>query len=173
MFLCSLNGSSEPVDPLSHDDVIKWKHFPRYWPFVREFTGHRWIPLTKASDAGLWCFLWSAPKQTVGKRNRYAGDLRRHHAHYDVIVMICLLPLPGPWGSSIYSRGCWCCSQWFSSYWGHRFKSTSVVRLPMKTSRSSLTWVTFTHIWHASNRNPTKSRILEIACHDIWCPLKL
>ena len=22
-----------------HDDVIKWKHFPRYWPFVREFTG--------------------------------------------------------------------------------------------------------------------------------------
>ena len=20
-------------------DVIKWKHFPRYWPFVREFTG--------------------------------------------------------------------------------------------------------------------------------------
>ena len=29
-----------------HDDVIKWKRFPRYWPFVRE-TGHRWIPLTK------------------------------------------------------------------------------------------------------------------------------
>ena len=20
--------------PASHDDVIKWKHFPRYWPFV-------------------------------------------------------------------------------------------------------------------------------------------
>ena len=19
----------------NHDDVIKWKHFPRYWPFVR------------------------------------------------------------------------------------------------------------------------------------------
>ena len=24
---------------LMHDDVIKWKHFPRNWPFVREFTG--------------------------------------------------------------------------------------------------------------------------------------
>ena len=24
-----------------------------------EFTGHRWIPHTKASDAELWCFLWS------------------------------------------------------------------------------------------------------------------
>ena len=27
-----------------------------------EFTGHRWIPGTKASDAELWCFLWSAPE---------------------------------------------------------------------------------------------------------------
>ena len=25
-----------------------------------EFTGTRWIPRTKASDAELWCFLWSA-----------------------------------------------------------------------------------------------------------------
>ena len=39
-----------------HDDVIKWKYFPRYWPFVRGM----WIPRTKASDAELWYFLWSA-----------------------------------------------------------------------------------------------------------------
>ena len=31
----------------SHNDVIKWKHFPRYWPLCREFTGDRWIPHTK------------------------------------------------------------------------------------------------------------------------------
>ena len=37
-----------------HDDLIKWKRFPRYGP--------RWIPRTKASDAELWCFLWSAPE---------------------------------------------------------------------------------------------------------------
>ena len=30
-----------------------------------EFTGHRWIPLTKASDAELWCLLWSGPEWTV------------------------------------------------------------------------------------------------------------
>ena len=48
-----------------HDDFIKWKHFPRYWPFVRGTTDHRWIPLTKASDAELWYFLWSAFEQTV------------------------------------------------------------------------------------------------------------
>ena len=29
-----------------------------------EFTGHRWIPRTKASDVELWCFLWSAPEPT-------------------------------------------------------------------------------------------------------------
>ena len=30
-------------------------------PLCGEFTGLRWIPQTKASDAELWCFLWSAP----------------------------------------------------------------------------------------------------------------
>ena len=30
-----------------------------------EFTGHRWIPRTKASGAELWCFLWSAPEWTI------------------------------------------------------------------------------------------------------------
>ena len=29
-----------------------------------EFTGRRWISRTKASDAELWCFLWSAPEWT-------------------------------------------------------------------------------------------------------------
>ena len=44
---------------ISHDDVIKWKHFLRNWPF------DQWIPRTKASDTELWCILWSAPEQTV------------------------------------------------------------------------------------------------------------
>ena len=30
-----------------------------------ESIGHRWIPLMKASDVELWCFLWSVPEQTV------------------------------------------------------------------------------------------------------------
>ena len=44
----------------THDDVIKWKQFPRNWPFVRGIHRSRWIPHTKASDAELWCLLWSA-----------------------------------------------------------------------------------------------------------------
>ena len=43
----------------SHDDVIKWRHFPRHWPFVRGIHRPRWIPRTKASDAELWCILCS------------------------------------------------------------------------------------------------------------------
>ena len=57
---------------LIHDDVIKWKHFLCYWPFVwgihrspENSTGHRWIPRTKASDMGFWYFLWSAAESTV------------------------------------------------------------------------------------------------------------
>ena len=53
-----------------------------------EFTGHRWNPRTMVSGAELWCFLWSAPWIDGWVNNREAGDLRRHCAHYDVIVMV-------------------------------------------------------------------------------------
>ena len=33
-------------------------------PMCEEYTGHRWFPLTKANDAEILCFLWSAPEQT-------------------------------------------------------------------------------------------------------------
>ena len=69
-----------------HDDVIKWKHFPCYWPFVWEI--HR-SPRTKAIDSELWCFRWSAPEQPVLSgwvSNRDGGDLTS--AYYDVTVMI-------------------------------------------------------------------------------------
>ena len=41
-------GSLGTDDNCIHDDVIKWKHFPRYWPFVRGIhwspVNSRWIP---------------------------------------------------------------------------------------------------------------------------------
>ena len=45
-----------------HDNVIKWKHFPRYWPFVRGI--HR-SPVNsphKGQWRGALMFLWSAPE---------------------------------------------------------------------------------------------------------------
>ena len=61
--MCRITQSRMKRTKYRHDDVIRWKDFPRYWPFVRGI--HRWIPLTNAIDAELWCFLWSAPEQTV------------------------------------------------------------------------------------------------------------
>ena len=61
----------------NHNDVIKWKLFCVTGPCVGEtffallalcageFTGHRWVPCTQASDAELWCFLWFALEPTV------------------------------------------------------------------------------------------------------------
>ena len=66
-----------------HDDVIKWKHFPRYSPFVRGTTGHRWIPLCGALMFSLIC-AWT--NRWVNNRN--SGYLRRHHAHFDITVMV-------------------------------------------------------------------------------------
>ena len=37
-----------------------WNIFHVTGSLCGEFTGHRWIPRTKASDAGLWSFLWTA-----------------------------------------------------------------------------------------------------------------
>ena len=66
-----------------HDDVTIWKHFTRHWSFVRGI--HRWIFLTKASDAEFWYFLWSATSSWAN--NGDVGDLRRQRTHYDVTVM--------------------------------------------------------------------------------------
>ena len=74
-----------------HDTCQIWKWFTMTssngnifrvtGPLWGEFTGHRWIPLTKASDTELWCFLWSAPWMNGSVNNREADNLRRHRAH--------------------------------------------------------------------------------------------
>ena len=70
-----------------HDDVIKWKHFPCYRPFVRGIrrssvnSSHKgqWRGVSIISLICAWINRWV--------NNREAGDLRHHRAHYDVIVM--------------------------------------------------------------------------------------
>ena len=71
-----------------HDGVIKWKYFPRYWPFVRGIhrspvnSPHKgqWNGALSFSLNCVWINSWA--------NNRETGDLRSHHAHYDVIVMV-------------------------------------------------------------------------------------
>ena len=64
-----------------HDDVIKWKHFPRYWPFVRVNFPH------KGQWRGALMFTLICARKNGWVNNGEAGDLRRYLAHYDVIVM--------------------------------------------------------------------------------------
>ena len=70
-----------------HDYVIKWKHFPRYWPFVRGI--HR-SPVNsphKGQWRGALIFSLICARINGWVNKRPAGDLTRHLAHYDVIVM--------------------------------------------------------------------------------------
>ena len=45
------------------------------------------IPLTEASDAELWYFLWSAPEQTIAQAIEKPVILKSHCALYSVTVM--------------------------------------------------------------------------------------
>ena len=78
-----------------HDDVIKWKRFPRYWPFV---WGIHQSPVNsphKGQWRGALMFLIYA--WTNGwVNNRDAGNLRHHRGYYDVTVTF----------SSFYSWRC-------------------------------------------------------------------
>ena len=73
---------------LEHDDGIKWKHFPRYWPFVRGI--HR-SPVNfphKGQSRGALMFSLICVWTNNWINNRDGGDLRRHSGHYDVTVMV-------------------------------------------------------------------------------------
>ena len=70
-----------------NNDVIKWKHFPRYWPFVRGI--HR--PPVNSPHKGQWrgalLFTLICARINGWVNHREAGDLRRHRGHNDVNVM--------------------------------------------------------------------------------------
>ena len=72
---------------LFHDGVIKCKHFPCYWPFVRGIHRAPVNSLHKGQWRGALMFLWSVPEINGWVNNREAGDLRRHRGHYEVAVM--------------------------------------------------------------------------------------
>ena len=54
-----------------HDDVIKWKHFPRYWAFVRGIYRPPVDSPTKARDAELCCFLDLRLNKRLSKQSRH------------------------------------------------------------------------------------------------------
>ena len=75
------------INFLVHDDVIKWKHFPRNWPFVRGIHRSPVNSLHKDQWRGALMFSWICARINGWVNNGEAGDLRHHRAHYDVILM--------------------------------------------------------------------------------------
>ena len=84
---CDTLGNKVAFVQIIYDDVIKWKHFPHYWPFVREI--HR--SSVNSPHKGQWrgglIFSLICAWKKVFVNNREAGDLRRHLAHNDVTLM--------------------------------------------------------------------------------------
>ena len=70
-----------------HDDVIKWKHFPRYWPFLRGIHRSPVNSTHKGQWRGALMFTLICARINGWVNNREAGDLRHNRAHYDVIIM--------------------------------------------------------------------------------------
>ena len=79
--------SRDPLTNSTHDDVIKWNHFPRYRPFVRGI--HR--PSVNSPHKGQWrgalMFSLICAWLNGWVNNCKAGDLRRNRPHYDDSVM--------------------------------------------------------------------------------------
>ena len=79
----NLNSSRWPT----HDDVIKWKYF--------RVTGPLWPGNSPYKDKwhGAWMLSLICAWINGWVNNGEAGDLRRHRAHYDVMVMwyVCIV----------------------------------------------------------------------------------
>ena len=68
--LVPLPAQRRLADPDPHDDVINWKKKIRVTgPLCGEFTGHWWIPRTKASEAELWCVFFLRMNERLSKQS--------------------------------------------------------------------------------------------------------
>ena len=85
--LSILTSDQSLISKGRHDDVIKWKHFPRYWPFVRGIHRSSVNSPHKGQWRGNFMFTLICAQINGWVNNHVAGDLRRYRAHYDVIVM--------------------------------------------------------------------------------------
>ena len=168
----------------AHDDVIKWKHFPRNWPFVRGIhrgpvnSPHKgqWRGALMFSFICVWINNWV--------NNREADDLRRYSAHYDVIVMACAF------SSGFYSAVTWLLIHWgwdkivnifqmtfsnpFRPYWIKGFQITT--NLTVSSTKYSVQQqkpqmiLTTAPLWGKSTNDLLVTRILFCI---IWNPMSI
>ena len=125
----------------SHDDVIKWKHCPRYWPFLRGI--HRSPVKSPHKGQWHWALIFSVICVWIN-----IHDLRRNHAHYDVIVMDHPHSVETPW----WKQKLWkhnsvmLCENW------HKRTLPEGLQLFQKTYKSPGRLITATEDWQMIRR---------------------
>ena len=151
--------------PGTHDDVIKWQHFPRYWPFVRGIHRSRMNSPRKGQWRGALMFSLICTRINGLVNNGEAGDLRRHRAHYDVNVMSRShqVPMSPP---SI--------SQLFCDIHSNNPAGESVIRRPIRVPDSKVHGANMGPIWGRQDPGgphvgPMNLAIWGIMCHNISC----
>ena len=71
---------------VKNDDVIKWRHFPPYWQFVRGIQRSPVNSPHKGQRGRALMFSLICVWINGWVNNREAGDLKRHRGYYDVIA---------------------------------------------------------------------------------------
>ena len=84
----NISDTGMPPYDIHHDDIIKWKHFPRNWPFVWGIHRSPVNFLHKGQWGGALMFSLICVWINDWVNNSEVGDLRRYRAHYDVSIMI-------------------------------------------------------------------------------------
>ena len=135
-----------------HDDVIKWKHFPRFWPFVRGIHRSPVNSTHKGQWRGALMFSLICARINGWVNNREADDLRRHRAHYDVIVML-QLRFNAPNEDHIWllnlKNGLYCWVTFRCTHWQYKFAIWHPT--PLLVS-SQLIWRSGTRYLHLPTR---------------------
>ena len=121
-----------------HDDVIEWKHFPRYWPVMQVIHRSPMNSPHKGEWRGVLVFSLISVWKNGWVNNQYAGDLRRHRAHYDVTdKVMCLqcyqkLRMNCGYGNKMYETCTPSSKQWYVLIPALNFSRTKnyVTKLP-------------------------------------------
>ena len=140
----------EIVQGIIHDDVIKGKHFPRYWPFERGINRSPVNSPRKDQWRGALLFSLICAWINAWVNNREVGGLRRHRVHYYVTVMLKTKP-------RILSRALWD----FASYCYD--KKITLRYREFSLQRANRNQITMLFLWGLNSiRSPSRGGPIEM-----------
>ena len=105
----------------THDDVIKWKRFPHYWPYMRGIPRSPVNSPHKGQWRGALMFSLICAWTNGWITDWDAGDARRHRAHFDVTVMGNDI---NQWNSQWHPPTLYACGRFYRKEWPFAIHST-------------------------------------------------